>query len=170
MEYQLTLNWPDFLERHWQKRPVVLKRGFNNFIDPLSPDELAGLAMENEVDSRLVSHQDGKWQVSHGPFESYDHLGETNWSLLVQAVDHWHEPTAALMRPFRELPDWRIDDLMISFSVPGGGVGPHLDQYDVFIIQGTGRRRWRGGEKRQMKQHFPHPDLLQVEPFEAIID
>ncbi len=110
MEYQLTLNWPDFLERHWQKRPVVLKRGFNNFIDPISPDELAGLAMESEVDSRLVSHQDGKWQVSHGPFESYDHLGETNWSLLVQAVNHWHEPTAALMRPFRELPDWRIDD------------------------------------------------------------
>ncbi len=170
MEYQLTLNWPDFLERHWQKRPVVLKRGFNNFIDPISPDELAGLAMESEVDSRLVSHQDGKWQVSHGPFESYDHLGETNWSLLVQAVNHWHEPTAALMRPFRELPDWRIDDLMISFSVPGGGVGPHLDQYDVFIIQGTGRRRWRVGEKLQMKQHCPHPDLLQVDPFEAIID
>ena len=170
MEYQLTLNWPDFLERHWQKRPVVLKRGFNNFIDPISPDELAGLAMESEVDSRLVSHQDGKWQVSHGPFESYDHLGETNWSLLVQAVNHWHEPTAALMRLFRELPDWRIDDLMISFSVPGGGVGPHLDQYDVFIIQGTGRRRWRVGEKLQMKQHCPHPDLLQVDPFEAIID
>lgn len=135
MEYQLTLNWPDFLERHWQKRPVVLKRGFSNFIDPLSPDELAGLAMESEIDSRLVSHQDGKWQVSHGPFESYDHLGESNWSLLVQAVNHWHEPTAALMRPFRALPDWRIDDLMISFSVPGGGVGPHLDQYDVFIIR-----------------------------------
>lgn len=114
--------------------------------------------------------EDGKWQVSHGPFESYDHLGETNWSLLVQAVNHWHEPTAALMRPFRELPDWRIDDLMISFSVPGGGVGPHLDQYDVFIIQGTGRRRWRVGEKLQMKQHCPHPDLLQVDPFEAIID
>ena len=63
MDYQLTLNWPDFIERYWQKRPVVLKRGFANFIDPLSPDELAGLAMESEVDSRLVSHQDGKWQV-----------------------------------------------------------------------------------------------------------
>ena len=159
MEYQLTLNWPDFLERHWQKRPVVLKRGFNNFIDPISPDELAGLAMESEVDSRLVSHQDGKWQVSHGPFESYDHLGETNWSLLVQAVNHWHEPTAALMRPFRELPDWRIDDLMISFSVPGGGVGPHLDQYVVFIIPGTGRRRLRVGEKLQMQQHCPYAVL-----------
>lgn len=170
MDYQLTLNWPDFIERYWQKRPVVLKRGFANFIDPISPDELAGLAMESEVDSRLVSHQDGKWQVSHGPFESYDHLSENNWSLLVQAVNNWHEPTAALMHPFRALPDWRIDDLMISFSVPGGGVGPHLDQYDVFIIQGTGRRRWRVGEKVPMKQHCPHPDLLQVDPFEAIID
>ncbi|BBU84658.1 hypothetical protein EIMP300_60580 [Escherichia coli] len=66
MEYQLTLNWPDFLERHWQKRPVVLKRGFNNFIDPISPDELAGLAMESEVDSRLVSHHAG-WQMAGQP-------------------------------------------------------------------------------------------------------
>ncbi|AIR03813.1 MULTISPECIES: cupin domain-containing protein [Cedecea] len=170
MDYHLDLNWPDFIARYWQKRPVVLKRGFKNFIDPISPDELAGLAMENEVDSRLVSHQGGKWQVSHGPFQSYDHLGENNWSLLVQAVNNWHEPSSALMRPFRALPDWRIDDLMISFSVPGGGVGPHLDQYDVFIIQGVGRRRWRVGEKVAMKQHCPHPDLLQVEPFDAIID
>lgn len=74
------------------------------------------------------------------------------------------------MRPFRFLPDWRIDDLMISFAVPGGGVGPHFDQYDVFIIQGTGRRRWRVGEKVPMKQHCRHPYLLQVEPFDAIID
>ncbi|KQN46926.1 cupin domain-containing protein [Rouxiella silvae] len=170
MDYQLDLDWDDFLARYWQKRPVLLKRGFKNFIDPLSPDELAGLAMESEVDSRLVSHEKGRWQVSHGPFESYDHLGETNWSILVQAVDHWHEPSARLMRPFRQIPDWRMDDLMVSFSVPGGGVGPHLDQYDVFIIQGTGRRRWRVGEKIAMKQHSPHPDLLQVEPFDAIID
>ncbi|WAT02868.1 cupin domain-containing protein [Rouxiella chamberiensis] len=170
MDYQLDLDWDDFLARYWQKRPVLLKRGFKNFIDPISPDELAGLAMENEVDSRLVSHDKGRWQVSHGPFESYDHLGENNWSILVQAVDHWHEPSSHLMRPFRQIPDWRMDDLMISFSVPGGGVGPHLDQYDVFIIQGTGRRRWRVGEKIPMKQHTPHPDLLQVEPFDAIID
>ncbi|SLM63375.1 ribosomal protein uL16 3-hydroxylase [Dickeya aquatica] len=169
MDYQLNLDWPDFMARHWQKRPVVIKGGFRAFIDPISPDELAGLAMENEVDSRLVSHLDGRWNVSHGPFDSFDHLGESNWSLLVQAVDHWHEPSAALMHPFRQLPDWRIDDLMISFSVPGGGVGPHLDQYDVYY-SGTGRRRWRVGDKIPIKQHCPHPDLLQVEPFEAIID
>ena len=68
IDYQLDLDWNDFLQRYWQKRPVILKRGFKNFIDPISPDELAGGAMENEVDSRLVSHQDGRWQVAHGPF------------------------------------------------------------------------------------------------------
>ena len=170
MDYQLSINWPEFLATYWQKKPVVIKQGFKDFVDPITPDELAGLAMENETDSRLVSQDNDKWQVSHGPFESFDHLGETHWSLLVQAVDHWHAPSAALMQPFRALPDWRMDDLMVSFSVPGGGVGPHLDQYDVFIIQGSGRRRWRVGNNLQIKQHCPHPDLLQVEPFDAIID
>lgn len=170
MDYKLNLDWQSFLDSHWQKRPLLIKNGFTRFIDPISADELAGLAMEDEVDSRLVSHKDGLWQVAHGPFESYDHLGEENWSVLVQAVDHWHHPSAALMKPFKVLSDWRMDDLMISYSVPGGGVGPHLDQYDVFIIQGEGRRHWRVGEKVPMKQHCPHPDLLQVEPFDAIID
>ncbi|ROR61165.1 UNVERIFIED_ORG: 50S ribosomal protein L16 3-hydroxylase [Providencia alcalifaciens] len=170
MDYKLNLDWQSFLDSHWQKRPLLIKKGFANFIDPISPDELAGLAMEDEVDSRLVSHKEGIWQVGHGPFESYDHLGEENWSILVQAVDHWHHSSSALMKPFRVLSDWRMDDLMISYSVPGGGVGPHLDQYDVFIIQGEGRRHWRVGEKIPMKQHCPHPDLLQVQPFDAIID
>lgn len=145
MAYQLNLNWPEFLEKYWQKQPVVLKNAFPNFVDPITPDELAGLAMEPEVDSRLVSHANGKWQASNGPFEHFDDLGETGWSLLAQAVNHWHMPAAELVRPFRVLPDWRLDDLMISFSVPGGGVGPHIDQYDVFIIQGMGSRRWRVG-------------------------
>ncbi|TKI07721.1 ribosomal protein uL16 3-hydroxylase [Martelella alba] len=170
MDYQLDIDWPDFLQRYWQQQPVIIKRAFKNFKDPLSPDELAGLAMETEVESRLVSHNKGRWEVSHGPFASFDHLAENDWSLLVQGVDHWHEPSAALLRSFRQLPDWRIDDLMVSFAVPGGGVGPHVDQYDVFIIQGVGRRHWRVGEKKPLKQHCPHPDLLQVDPFKAIID
>lgn len=170
MDYQLNFDWNNFLKRYWQKHPVIIKQGFKNFVDPISGDELAGLAMENEVDSRLISYQNQDWQVIHGPFESYNHLGETNWSLLVQAVNHWHEPSHALMRPFRQLSDWRMDDLMVSYSVPGGGVGPHLDQYDVFIIQGTGRRRWRVGEKKLLSQHYAHSDLLQVQPFDAIID
>ncbi|QIP57494.1 cupin domain-containing protein [Hafnia alvei] len=170
MAYQLNLNWPEFLEKYWQKQPVVLKNAFPNFVDPITPDELAGLAMEPEVDSRLVSHQNGEWQASNGPFEDFDGLGETGWSLLAQAVNHWHAPSAELVRPFRVLPDWRLDDLMISFSVPGGGVGPHIDQYDVFIIQGMGSRRWRVGDKLPMRQFCPHPALLHVDPFEPIID
>ena len=116
MAYQLNLNWPEFLEKYWQKQPVVLKNAFPNFVDPITPDELAGLAMENEVDSRLVSHLDGKWQVSHGPFESYDHLDETNWSLLVQAVDHWHEPSAALMRPSKSVKDMELKSVKKKFK------------------------------------------------------
>ncbi|WP_131864047.1 ribosomal protein uL16 3-hydroxylase [Biostraticola tofi] len=170
MAYQLNLNWPEFLEKYWQKHPVVLKNAFADFIDPITPDELAGLAMESEVDSRLVSHTDGQWQARFGPFTHFDNLGETGWSLLAQAVNHWHAPSAELVRPFRMLPDWRLDDLMISYSVPGGGVGPHIDQYDVFIIQGMGRRRWRVGDNVPLQQFCPHPALLHVEPFTPIID
>jgi len=170
MVNQLNLNWPEFLEKYWQKQPVVLKNAFPNFVDPITPDELAGLAMEPEVDSRLVSHKDGQWSASHGPFEQFDDLGESGWSLLCQAVNHWHMPAAELVRPFRVLPEWRLDDLMISYSVPGGGVGPHIDNYDVFIIQGMGRRRWRVGDAIPMRQFCPHPALLHVDPFEPIID
>lgn len=170
MAYQLHLDCAEFIQRYWQKRPTIIKQGFSSFEDPITADELAGLAMEADVDSRLVSIEDTRWKVSHGPFDSYNHLAEQNWSLLVQAVNHWHPGSAALIKPFRFLPEWRMDDLMVSYSVPGGGVGPHLDQYDVFIIQGAGRRRWRVGEKQPMEQHRPHPDLLQVAPFDAIID
>src|SRR5699024_10125940 len=92
MVNKLNLNWPEFLEKYWQKKPVVLKNAFPNFVDPITPDELAGLAMEPEIDSRLVSLTDNKWQASHGPFEDYSGLGEEGWSLLVQAVNHWHMP------------------------------------------------------------------------------
>ncbi|MBK0015517.1 cupin domain-containing protein [Kosakonia cowanii] len=170
MAYQLNLNWPEFLEKYWQKQPVVLKGAFTDFVDPISPDELAGLAMEPEIDSRIVSHVDGQWQAWNGPFETFDHLGERDWSLLAQAVNHWHAPSAELVEPFRVLPAWRFDDLMISYSVPGGGVGPHIDQYDVFIIQGMGSRRWRVGDKLPMRQFCPHPALLHVDPFQPIID
>ncbi|WP_241575149.1 cupin domain-containing protein [Rosenbergiella nectarea] len=170
MSFELAIDWPTFLATAWQKKPVVIRQAFRDFQDPISPDELAGLAMENEVDSRLVSQTAAGWQVAHGPFSDFDHLSESHWSLLVQAVNHWHPAAAELMQPFRALSDWRMDDLMISFSVPDGGVGPHLDQYDVFIIQGAGRRRWRVGNNDVVAQHSPHPDLLQVAPFEAIID
>ncbi|AOT08039.1 cupin domain-containing protein [Pseudoalteromonas luteoviolacea] len=172
--YQLSINnmSPEtFLKAYWQKKPLLIKRGFKNFQDPLSAEELAGLAMEDSIESRLITNHDENWLAHHGPFENFDKLTETNSTLLVQAVDHWHPQAAQLLEPFRFIPNWRIDDLMISYSTPKGGVGPHLDQYDVFIIQGEGKRHWRVGmPDENLKQFTKDKALLQVEQFEAIID
>ncbi len=167
--YQLQLNdltIEQFLTEYWQKKPVLLKGGFANFQDPISPDELAGLAAEEEIESRIVAKKGDEWHLETGPFEDYAQWGEQDWTLLVQAVDHWHPESAALIEPFRFIPNWRIDDLMISYSTPGGGVGPHLDQYDVFIIQGLGKRHWRVGmPDPSLVPTCPHPRLLQISPF-----
>lgn len=172
--YQLNLSGltaETFMQEYWQKKPLLIKGGFRNFQDPLTPDELAGLASEEEVESRIVAKHGDDWQLETGPFEDYSAFGERDWTLLVQAVDHWHPEAAQLIEPFRFIPNWRIDDLMISFSTPGGGVGPHLDQYDVFIIQGQGKRHWRVGmPDASLKQFCPHPRLLQISPFVDCID
>lgn len=165
------LTHAEFLEEYWQKKPLLIKGGFANFEDPIEPEELAGLAMEDDIESRLITNHDEKWESHHGPFEDFSLLTETNSTLLVQAVDHWHPIAAELLEPFRFIPNWRIDDLMISYSTPGGGVGPHLDQYDVFIIQGEGKRHWRVGMPDvNLKEFAQNKSLLQVEQFNAIID
>ena len=107
--------------------------------NPLEPDELAGLACEPEVESRLVIGAQGAWAVEHGPLAEarFATLGQEPSTLLVQAVDHHVPEVAALLAPFRFIPNWRIDDVMVSYATDGGGVGPHFDQYDVFLIQGT---------------------------------
>ncbi|MBQ4836705.1 cupin domain-containing protein [Pseudoalteromonas luteoviolacea] len=172
--YQLSINnmtQEAFLSQYWQKKPLLIKGGFKDFQDPLSAEELAGLAMEDSIESRLITNHDENWQAHHGPFENFEKLTDTNSTLLVQAVDHWHPPAAQLLVPFRFIPNWRIDDLMVSFSTPNGGVGPHLDQYDVFIIQGEGKRHWRVGMPNpNLKQFTKDKALLQVEQFEAVID
>lgn len=166
-----TISLESFLSDYWQKKPALIKSAFNDFCDPISADELAGLAMEEEIESRLITNHQGDWQAHHGPFDDFSLLTPNNSTLLVQAVDHWHPEAATLLEPFRFIPNWRIDDLMISFSTPGGGVGPHLDQYDVFIIQGTGKRHWRVGIKDQTyNEVIPCRDLLQIDGFEACID
>lgn len=111
--------------------------------------------MEEEVDSRYIAKHGEEWDVSHGPL-NFDNVPEDNWSFIIQAANHWHEGAAELVTPFRQLPNWLFDDLMISYSTPGGGVGPHIDQYDVFITQGSGKRRWRVGPKKKttMKKSF----------------
>lgn len=160
----------EFLKEYWQKKPVVIRQGFKDFVDPISIDEFAGIAMEETVQSRLVSKINGQWEAEFGPFESYDHLGNRDWSLVIQALDNFSEEAAELIEPFRFLPHWRLDDIMASFATEGGSVGPHVDNYDVFICQGSGKRHWRVGDKGQHAEVIPHEALLHVEPFEAIID
>ncbi|MDP2635750.1 MULTISPECIES: cupin domain-containing protein [unclassified Pseudoalteromonas] len=172
--YQLTINSlseQEFLNQYWQKKPLLIKQGFRDFEDPLDANELAGLAMEESIESRIITNQNNDWQAHHGPFEDFELLTEQHSTLLVQAVDHWHPDAAQILEPFRFIPNWRIDDLMISYSTPGGGVGPHLDQYDVFIIQGEGKRHWRVGmPDSNLKQFAQNKSLLQVEQFPAVID
>ena len=146
--------WPDgldattFLRDYWQQQPLLLKGAVPAFTDPLSPEELAGLACEEEVEARLVFHEQSQWQLESGPFTEDDFLAlpERDWSLLVQSVDLWQPELKSLFSLVDFLPAWRRDDLMISFATPGAGTGPHFDYYDVFILQGQGTRRWQLGQ------------------------
>ena len=147
-----TLHFPDgidvhsFLRDYWQQRPLLMRQALPGIANPLPPEELAGLACEPEIESRLIQEQgDSPWQVRQGPFEETDFtsLPASHWTLLVQDVDK-HLPAAAeLLEHFAFIPRWRLDDLMISYAADRGSVGPHLDAYDVFLVQTLGQRRWR---------------------------
>jgi 50S ribosomal protein L16 3-hydroxylase len=142
--------WPNgldaeaFLAGYWQKRPLLLPAALPDFHCPLSGDELAGLACEADTESRLISRSADDWKVRHGPFSEADfsQQAETGWTLLVQDVEKHLPELASVLAHFDFLPRWRLDDLMISYAAPEGTVGPHLDDYDVFLIQGQGRRSW----------------------------
>lgn len=170
------INWGDltpeiFMAEYWQKKPLLIKQAIPNFEGTIDANDLAGLAMEQEIESRIISNQENTWNVSHGPFEDFSQFGEKNWTLLVQAVNNWSRDTNELISLFNFIPRWRIDDVMVSFSTPNGGVGAHLDQYDVFILQGEGQRRWQvGAPDHNLEDLLPHPDLKQVSAFEPIID
>ena len=137
----------DFLRDYWQKRPLLVRGAFPGFESPLSPEDLAGLACEDGVLARIVMHdpQADTWTLRHGPFPEamFPGMPHQDWTLLVQDVDKWDADVRALLDRFDFLPRWRIDDVMISFAAPGGSVGAHVDQYDVFLLQGQGRRRWQ---------------------------
>lgn len=135
-----------FLREVWQQRPLLVRGAFAGLEAPLTPEDLAGLACEDAALSRLIVHEPrgDRWQVRSGPFDEADFaaLPPTHWTLLVQDVDKWDGDVAALLARFDFLPSWRIDDIMVSYAVDGGSVGAHVDQYDVFLVQGMGRRRW----------------------------
>ena len=135
-----------FLREYWQKQPLLIRNAFPGYESPLQPEDLAGLACEEGTLSRLIRYDRGSdaWSVRHGPFaeEDFPGLPDHDWTLLVQDVDKWDPDVAALLGHFRFLPRWRIDDIMISFAATGGSVGAHVDQYDVFLLQTHGHRRW----------------------------
>ena len=137
----------DFLRDYWQKRPLLIRNAFPGYESPLQPEDLAGLACEDGVLARLIEHDaasDG-WRVRHGPFaeEDFPGLPDHDWTLLVQDMDKWDADLRGLLDRFDFLPRWRIDDVMVSFAATGGSVGAHVDQYDVFLLQAQGHRRWQ---------------------------
>lgn len=146
-----------FLADYWQKKPLLIKQAIPNFTGLLTPDELAGLACEDDVQARIVEFKKGKWSAKHGPFDENDFakLPEKttpnhNWTLLVQSVNHFLPEAAELLQQFSFIPHARLDDLMVSYAPGGGGVGPHFDSYDVFLLQGQGKRLWRISEQTDL--------------------
>ncbi len=166
----------EFLRTAWQKQPRLIRNPWPAWHNPLEPDELAGLACEPDVEARLVTYARDNWDLEHGPLreDRFAKLGKKEpWTLLVQAVDHHVPAVAALLDPFRFIPNWRIDDVVVSYAVDGGGVGPHFDQYDVFLVQGLGKRRWQlgglcdGTTELQPNDHLRL--LARFEPFQEWI-
>ena len=140
-----------FLAEYWQKKPVLIRNAFPGFESPVDPDEIAGLALEEDIESRIIVEdgEEHKWQLLNGPFEEsiFSELPKEKWTLLVQGVDQWVPEIADIISLFNFIPSWRRDDLMVSFAPKGGSVGPHYDNYDVFLIQATGQRKWQVGPK-----------------------
>jgi 50S ribosomal protein L16 3-hydroxylase len=150
----------EFLAEYWQQKPLLIRSAIPNFEPPVDGNDLAGLSLEPDVESRLVVGND--WQIEHGPFDEqrFQNLPEKDWTLLVQAVDLWLPEVAEILNRFGFLPRWRIDDIMVSYAADGGNVGPHFDNYDVFLLQGHGHRQWSvGGLCDENSALLPHANL-----------
>jgi len=140
----------EFFQDYWQKKPLVIRGAFADFEMPFDAGELAGLTLETDCPSRIIIEQDlssnkKAWNVKYPPFneEDFTSTPETNWCFLVNDLERYYPELGNLIEPFRFIPDWRIDDLMVSYAADQGSVGPHVDAYDVFLIQGEGKRRWQ---------------------------
>jgi 50S ribosomal protein L16 3-hydroxylase len=160
-----------FLRDYWQKKPLLIRQAFPGFKPLLKFEKLAELARENYVESRLITHADNNWDLKHGPLTELPSREEREWTMLVQGVNLYDERVDALLRQFRFVPDTRLDDLMISYATDGGGVGPHYDSYDVFLLQAHGKRRWRisAQEDRTLIEGLPVKILADFEPDEEYV-
>ncbi|MEQ1526337.1 MAG: cupin domain-containing protein [Gallionella sp.] len=139
----LTIN--EFLRDYWQKKPLLIRQAFPKFQGLLNAQKLVELACEEEAQARLITQSSGKFSLHHAPFakKDFNKLGKTNWTVLVQGVNHHLPEATELLKHFSFIPHARLDDLMVSYAPKGGGVGPHFDPYDVFLLQGSGHRRWQ---------------------------
>lgn len=146
------LSAAQFMRRHWQKKPLVIRQAIPGFRPPVDRDALFAMAGQEEVESRLIRHAKGGWKLGHGPFarRALPARSQPGWTLLVQGVDLHDDGAHALMQSFRFLPDARLDDLMISYASDTGGVGAHFDSYDVFLLQASGQRRWSIGRQKDL--------------------
>ena len=157
-----------FMRRHWQKKPLLVRQAVPGFEPLLARAELFELAGREGVESRLLRHGEGRWALRRGPLarRALPPLAQREWTLLVQGVDLHHAGVHALMQQFRFVPDARLDDVMISWASDGGGVGPHFDRYDVFLLQAQGRRRWRIGRQKDLSlvEGLPLKILAHFEP------
>lgn len=161
----------EFLNTYWQEKPLLVRDALPDFASPLSPEELAGLACEEGVESRLILEEGGEhpWELRHGPFSHDDFLSlpESHWTLLVQEVDRLVPEVARLLDHFRFLPDWRLDDIMVSYAPTHGNVGAHIDNYDVFLLQAEGHRQWGiGSEPVEHEEIVPDLDVRILADFE----
>ncbi|WP_026431565.1 JmjC domain-containing protein [Paracidovorax oryzae] len=162
-----------FMRRHWQKKPLLVRQAIASFVPPVGRQELFALAAQETVESRLVQQKKGAWSLRHGPFarRALPPLATPDWTLLVQGVDLHDDAVHALLQQFRFVPQARLDDLMISYATDGGGVGPHFDSYDVFLLQAHGRRRWRIGRQKDLalKDGIPLKILENFEPEQEFV-
>lgn len=162
-----------FMQRHWQKKPLLVRRAIPGFKPVLSRAALFKLATREQVESRLIVQQASGWRMKQGPMgpRALPPLAKPGWTLLVQGVDMHDAGAHALLQQFRFVPDARLDDLMISYATPGGGVGPHFDSYDVFLLQASGQRRWRIGRQKDLtlQPGVPLKILQNFEPEEEFV-
>jgi len=151
----------DFLNNYWQKKPLLIRAAFPDYESPVSAEELAGLACEDFIESRIISEnttkdKKEKWTLENGPFSEsrFSSLPDSHWTLLIQGLNKIFPEFDDLLHQFNFIPSWRVDDVMASFAVPDGSVGPHIDQYDVFLLQATGRRKWMISEEPITEDNF----------------